>query len=86
MHISEYGKICNKYPEKAREIQTGALNTVAPTSEVDIESTAEGNSGNYFDMCQKAMELQEMGKSLTDMDYKFHFYAWWLDDTYELDS
>ena len=86
LHISEYGKICNKYPEKAREIQTGALNTVAPTSEVDIESTAEGNSGNYFDMCQKAMELQEMGKPLTDMDYKFHFYAWWLDKTYELYS
>lgn len=41
LHISEYGKICNKYPEKAREIQTGALNTVAPTSEVYIESTAE---------------------------------------------
>jgi len=20
------------------------------------------------------------------MDYKFHFYAWWLDDTYELES
>ncbi len=20
------------------------------------------------------------------MDYKFHFYAWWLDDTYILDS
>ncbi len=86
LHISEYGKICNKYPEKAREIQTGALNTVAPTSEVDIESTAEGNSGNYFDMCQKAMEMQEMWKELTDMDYKFHFYAWWLDDTYELES
>lgn len=62
------------------------MNTVAPTSEVDIESTAEGNSGYFFDMTQKAMELQEMKKELTDMDYKFHFYAWWLDETYVLDS
>lgn len=60
LHISEYGKICNKYPDKAREIQTGALNTVAPTSEVDIESTAEGNSGYFYDMTAKAMEMQEM--------------------------
>jgi hypothetical protein len=26
--ITEFGKICAKYPEKAREIITGALNTV----------------------------------------------------------
>ena len=86
LHISEYWKICNKYPEKAREIQTGALNTVAPTSEVDIESTAEWNSWYFFEMTQKAMELQEMKKELTDMDYKFHFYAWWLDKAYTLES
>lgn len=86
LHISEYWKICNKYPEKAREIQTWALNTVAPTSKVDIESTAEGNSGNFFDMTKKAMDLEEQGKSLTDMDYKFHFYSWWLDPIYSLDS
>ena len=86
LHISEYGKICNKYPEKAREIQTGALNTLAPTSEVDIESTAEWNSGYFYDMCRKAIELQEQWKELTDMDYKFHFYPWFVDPTYELES
>jgi len=86
LHISEYWKICNKYPEKAREIQTGALNTVAPTSQVDIESTAEWNSWNFFDMTMKAMEFEEQWKELTDMDYKFHFYAWWLEDEYTLES
>jgi len=86
LHISEYGKICNKYPEKAREIQTGALNTIAPNSQVDIESTAEGNSWYFYDMTMTAMELQEKWKELTDMDYKFHFYAWWLDETYSLNS
>jgi len=86
IHISEYGKICNKYPEKAREIQTGALNTIAPNSRADIESTAEWNSWNFFDMTMRAMELEEQEKELTNMDYKFHFYAWWLDKTYTLDS
>ena len=42
LHISEFGKICNKYPEKAREIVTGSLNTIAAGQYVFIESTAEG--------------------------------------------
>lgn len=86
LHISEYWKICNKYPEKAREIQTGALNTVAPTSEVDIESTAEGNSWYFYEMCRKAIELQEQKKELSDMDYKFHFYPWFIDPLYTLNG
>jgi hypothetical protein len=28
LHVSEFGKICAQYPDKAREIVTGALNTV----------------------------------------------------------
>ena len=86
LHISEYGKICNKYPEKAREIQTWALNTVAPTSKVDIESTAEWNSGYFFDMTMKSMELEEQWKELTDMDYKFFFFPWFLDKSYILET
>ena len=27
LHISEFGKLCAKYPEKAREVVTGSLNT-----------------------------------------------------------
>lgn len=86
LHISEYWKICNKYPEKAREIQTWALNTVAPTSRVDIESTAEWNSWYFYDMTMRAIELMEQWKELTDMDYKFHFFPWFLDKSYELDT
>jgi hypothetical protein len=28
LHVSEYGKICAKFPDKAREVRSGALNTV----------------------------------------------------------
>jgi hypothetical protein len=86
LHITELGKVCAKFPEKAREIQTGALNTLAPTCEVTIESTAEGSSGLFFDMCQEAIANMQLGKKLTDMDYKFHFYPWFLDKTYSLDD
>ena len=47
LHISEFGKICAKYPEKATEVITGSLNTVAAGQYVFIESTAEGREG-YF--------------------------------------
>lgn len=39
---------------------TGALNTVSPDSEVFVESTAEGNSGYFYEMSKKAMEFAEM--------------------------
>jgi len=42
LHISEFGKICAKYPDKAREIVTGALNTVDAGQYIFIESTADG--------------------------------------------
>jgi len=42
LHISEFGKICRKYPEKAREIVAGSLNTVQAGQHIFIESTAEG--------------------------------------------
>jgi hypothetical protein len=54
LHVSEYGKLCAKYPEKAREVRTGALNTVHSGQIVFIESTAEGQEGHYFELCQKA--------------------------------
>ena len=41
LHISEFGKVCAKYPDKAREIVTGALNAVEAGQFVFIESTAE---------------------------------------------
>jgi hypothetical protein len=34
----------------------------------------------------RAMEQEEKGTELTSMDFKFHFYAWWIDNTYTLES
>ena len=76
LHISEYGKLCAQYPEKAAEVRAGALNTVAPGNFIFIESTAEGRQGHFFDLCQESMHLRDSSVNLTPMDWKFHFYPW----------
>jgi len=85
LHISEFGKICAKYPKKAKEIVTGALNAVAAGCHVFIESTAEGRSGYFWDYCETARKLQASGARLTKLDYKFFFFAWWQDPSYTID-
>lgn len=84
LHVSEYGKICAKFPDRAREIRTGALNTIQAGQLVFIESTAEGQDGNFYSMCQSAQEKQRLHTPLTKLDLKFHFYAWHKNPEYRL--
>ena len=90
VHISEFGKMCAQYPDKAQEVITGTLNTVAPGQFVFIESTAEGPHGQFFDMCQKyerLMQAIERGDArLTKLDYKFFFFPWFGDPRYTLEE
>ena len=86
LHISEFGKICAKYPDKAREIITGALNAIAPGQYVFIESTAEGREGYFYDMCKEAQTARDANKQLSPLDFRFHFFPWWLHSDYKLDS
>jgi hypothetical protein len=86
LHVSEFGKICAQYPEKAREIVTGALNTVEAGQFIVIESTAEGQEGAFYRMCQEAREHASIGKPLSLLDWKFHFFAWWKDSAYSLNE
>jgi hypothetical protein len=79
LHISEFGKVCARYPEKAREIVTGALNTVHVGQYVFIESTAEGRSGYFYDFCQDALKRQQEGRAATKLEYRLHFFGWHQD-------
>ncbi|MCK5617461.1 hypothetical protein KAR91_87165 [Candidatus Pacearchaeota archaeon] len=74
LHISEFGKLCKKFPDKAKEIVTGALNTVHAGQFIAIESTAEGNEGYFFDYCQDAKKKKEGRVKLTKLDFKFFFF------------
>jgi len=85
LHVSEYGKICAKHPEKAQEIKSGALNAVEKGQFIFIESTAEGREGHFYDMCQKAQHHAEQNSKLTELDFKFHFFPWHRDPSYQMD-
>jgi hypothetical protein len=85
LHVSEFGKICAKYPEKAKEIITGSLNTVHAGQQIVIESTAEGKEGYFYDMCQKALERQRSSIPLSPLDFKFFFFPWWQHPEYRLE-
>lgn len=84
--ISEYGKICAEFPKRAREVQTGSLPAVTMNGVAVIESTAEGQDGDFFKKTQQAMKLHEMGRTLTQRDFRFHFYAWWMEPKYRMDT
>ena len=85
LHVSEYGKLCAKYPEKAEEVKSGAFNTVQAGQSITVESTAEGHEGHFFELCQAAQKMEQQGRKLSVLDFKFHFAPWWTSPEYTLD-
>jgi hypothetical protein len=52
---------------------------------VFIESTAEGQEGHLFDLCDKAQAHARLGAKLSSLDFKFHFFPWWKAPKYQID-
>ena len=86
LHVSEFGKICAKYPDKAQEVVTGSIPAVPMNGVLVIESTAEGRDGDFFKMVQIAEANEASRKALTARDYRLHFYAWWMEPKYRIDA
>lgn len=86
LHVSEYGKLCAKFPEKAKEVKSGAFNTVQAGQRIVVESTAEGQAGHFYELTQSAQRMAASEKPLTALDFKFHFAPWWTSDEYTLDD
>lgn len=84
LHVSEFGKVCAQFPSKAKEIVTGAFNTVHAGQFIAVESTAEGQGGYFHDMVMAAKRHAEQGKELTPLDFKLHFFPWYEDQRYAL--
>ncbi len=82
--ISEFGKICAKNPDVAKEIVSGSLNTVSSDQIIAIESTAEGREGYFYEFCQRAETLEKNGRKLTNMDMRFFFFPWYEEKSYRL--
>lgn len=84
LHVSEFGKLAVKSPERAKEVKTGAFPAVPTSGRIEIESTAEGKSGLFYDMCKTAQDKALTGEPLTALDFKFHFFPWYEDPHYSL--
>jgi len=77
VHISEFAKLCKKFPSRAEEVITGTIPSVPLDGRIDIESTAEGEFGEFYDMFWEAWNR---GEPTNPAEYKAHFYNWTWDD------
>lgn len=57
-------------------IFSGLLQGVPPDGQIDLESTAWGAQGWFYDRCLRAID--------GDNEWTFHFYEWWWADEYQL--
>jgi len=81
--ISEFGKICAKSPEVAKEIVTGSLNTVSSDQIIAIESTAEGREGYFYEFAREAEALSlRDNHRLSAMQQRFFFFPWYDEQDY----
>lgn len=85
LHVSEFGKICAKFPERAEEVITGSIPAVPSNGMVFIESTAEGQEGHFYKITQRAEKLMLEERKLNPKDYKLHFYPWHTEKNYRTD-
>ena len=76
LHVTELADISKKYPKKVPDIIEGTLPAVPTTGRVDIESTSQGASGEFYEMFNEAWG--EEPKSA--LQYRAHFYNWTWDD------
>lgn len=86
LHVSEYGKICAKFPDKAKEVATGSLPAVPLDGICIIESTAEGQEGDFYKKTQRAIAQAQAGTPLTNKDFRMHFFAWWQEPGYRIEA
>lgn len=79
LHVSELGKIAKKFPDKANELKAGAFQAVSSNNIITIESTAEGKSGLFYEMWNKAVKKKLLGIQLNALDFEPIFLPWYAD-------
>jgi len=86
LHISEFGYICQKFPDRAQEIVTGAIEALHAGQILWIESTAAGKQGKHYEYCKIDQDIAKSGRKLTTLDRHFFFFAWWEDPKNQLED
>ncbi len=85
-HVSELGKIAIKFPEKAKELKTGAFQAVSSKNKITVESTAEGKTGMFYEMWHKAELIAKTKRPLTPLDFQAIFLSWLEDSDCQLST
>lgn len=77
LHCSEFGKIANNYPKRAKETKTGTLQALGKGNTGVIESTAEGKN-----MFKTMWDQAELVKSTGEFSHKdfYPVFLSWMDD------
>ena len=84
LHVSEFGKICAKYPERAREIVTGTFEAAGKDQMIVVESTAEGRHGYFYEFCMEAKRAVDQKARLGQLDWRYTFLPWWQHPDYKI--
>lgn len=77
VHVTELADISKKYPKKVPDIIEGTIPAIPTYGRVDIESTSQGASGEFYEMFMEAWDRIEC---TMPQQYKAHFYNWTWDD------
>lgn len=92
LHVSELGPIGMKFPARAEEIRTGTFPAV-PTGigedgekpgTIVVESTARGQFGLFYELCEPALKRWREKTPETSLDWRLHFFPWYLAKEYRL--
>ncbi len=84
LHVSELAHVSVHSPWRAREIRSGAINTVPAEGTIILESTHEGGRyGVNYEMTVQAMENAARGE-LSPLDFRFFFFSWFDNPDYTL--
>lgn len=84
LHVSELAHVSVHAPWRAREIRTGAVNTVPAEGTIILESTHEGGRyGVNYEMMQQAMDNMSK-EQLSPLDFRFFFFSWFDHPDYTL--
>lgn len=84
LHVSELAHVSVHAPWRAREIRSGAVNTVPSNGLIILESTHEGGRfGVNYEMMVQAMENAAQ-QELSPLDFRFFFFSWFDNPEYAL--
>ncbi len=76
LHVTEYGYVCTRNPQRAEEIRTGAFQAVPAGGIIVVESTAKGRAGHFFELCQEAQKSSARETHHSE-DWRFTFLPWY---------